>query len=385
MKRCKIGSSEINIELKYWTDGRPEWDLRASQLELYSNINLLQTVADFCKNDQQIDDYYTEMDKNWAVIALIDRFGGNEDLLLKAGLLYERMQSRFQSFYSSLDDRNAAVTELVQEMISRTEDESFAGGFESEEFAAWWMHKVMEQDYYFDAANGTESAVPVHVPGVGAADDQGISSQLQDSASYFIYYMCSPKKLKNSNTARAKSIRQTETLAEMGGCGLYLTPPIIDNILTAGIMQQTEGGTADDAVQSMIDGAKQPKEAKVGGIGLLLLLAILALCAALIVKLGSSIVDSCLAFKNQKLAAYLAEEQLKQAEPKLLDFDGDGITDAVYDPQTGQLINEAIALEQEKTNQAIVETNAELDQQEGKNNTLLALGVLAVGAWYMMS
>ena len=84
MKRCKIGSSEINIELKYWTDGRPEWDLRASQLELYSNINLLQTASDFCKNDQQIDDYYTEMDKNWAVIALIDRFGGNEDLLLKA-------------------------------------------------------------------------------------------------------------------------------------------------------------------------------------------------------------------------------------------------------------------------------------------------------------
>lgn len=384
MKRCKIGSSEINIELKYWTDGRPEWDLRASQLELYSNINLLQTASDFCKNDQQIDDYYTEMDKNWAVIALIDRFGGNEDLLLKAGLLYERMQSRFQSFYSSLDDRNAAVTELVQEMISRTEDESFAGGFESEEFAAWWMHKVMEQDYYFDAANGTESAVPVHVPGVGAADDQGISSQLQDSASYFIYYMCSPKKLKNSNTARAKSIRQTETLAEMGGCGLYLTPPIIDNILTAGIMQQTEGGTADDAVQSMIDGAKQPKEAKVGLVWFAIL-AIIVVCVACIVKLGSFILDSVLAVKNQKLAAYLSEEQLKQAEPKMLDFDGDGNYDAVYDPVTGQMMSESIAIEQEKTMQTVAEKNAELDKEEGKNNTLLALGVLAVGAWYMMS
>ena len=115
------------------------------------------------------------------------------------------------------------------------------------------------------------------------------------------------------------------------------------------------------------------------------IIAIIVVCVACIIKLGSFILDAVLAVRNQKLAEYLSKEQLKQAEPKMLDFDGDGNYDAVYDPQTGQMMSESIAIEQEKTMQTVAEKNAELDKDEGKNNTLLALGVLAVGAWYMMS
>lgn len=382
MRRNRIAGTDIDVKLKYWTDGRPEYDLRASSLEIFSNINLLQTTADFTENTQEIEELYTEMDKNWAVFCLIDRFGGKTDLLWRAGLVLERRMPEFGTYYQSLDERNESVLSLIESMLREVEDGVVEGGFQSAEFAEWWTHIVMEQDFYYDPNTNSASPVPVHVPGIGAADDEeeSVSAKLQDSSTYFIYAMCTPSKLRESKAAQVKALNQSTTLAQMAECGTYMNKNIINNLLTAGIMQQTKGSTADKCVDELKKGAANPQQAAVG-LFWFIILAIVVVCVACAISLGYAITDMVMTAKNQKLAAMLSKKQLEMSQPILMDFDGDGHYEGVYDPVTGELKSEKITLDQEQTLRQASDNAA----SQNKRNALLACGVLAVGAWYLMS
>jgi len=379
MKRCKIGTTEIDTSLSYWTDGRPDYALRASQIEIFSDIDLLQTYSDFAKSESDVDDYYTNMDKLWAAFCLIDRYGNDALRLHQAGVVYEKVVDGFQSHYDTLDERNDAVILAITEMINAVDDEPDGGEFQTQEMAEWWQTKVMDLNYYFDFFNNKKSSIPVQVAGIGdASDDVSVAAKIKEGGTYFMYLACDYSKLTSSKTAMQKRNKSNALRKDMVDAGMYITENVFNNNVTAGIMAANDGATANECV----DEFKKNKGVKVGALITLFALIVAALVIAItaISKLADKFHDIKQSKLNQELARKLAIEELEMQKPQPLDFNGDGAIDGYYDPVTGKIITEKTQLADIETEQKAVEAA----EKSSSRMTILAVALAAAGALILL-
>lgn len=313
MKRAKIGTTDIPVEASYWTGGKRSPQLRQSEKELYSQLNLLQENAGFSGNEDEIDEIYTEMDKLYIAIQLIMNFGDDDDLLLRAGVVYSDLlhSGKLQQPYESLDERNAAVNEIATGAIAQVADVLLSETVETETLL-WWRETVLEQNFFWNEATGEKTSIPGDSPGaIGAVGVDEYSKQLVEGGMFYVY-MIADSRLIDTADAIYKKSQQNITLDRLEATGVGLSRNVMMNNIKTGILRQSGGKSASEVVQDMRNG-----EAKIGELVLAIIGAVVA-----IVALVTAIVQNSQKAKELRIAEIMSTENMNVIAPKSTDFPG---------------------------------------------------------------
>ena len=334
MKRCKIGNTDIDLNVYYWTDGKAEWQLRQSEKYLFAELDCLQSYANWTDDFDELQELYAAMDLVWAQVQCSYAFGSDKEKLKHAGQVIAACVKNgdFSKEYYTLDEREAAVTELIESIIRRTNegeqifdyDESFFHGF---------LVNIVEKSHYFNAADGTFSDTPVEVSGIGAALVENIPSTLKRCAPWYLYTSEENKatcaKFPKANNKRSLQRLQINNMMVFGvdeiTADTIIRSGIVDNCegnSPAVVLEQFRGGTIAvndgyaEELQNLINNTENISgtgdDAKVGNP--IIVAAIIGLIGTLFTSLVSIIAQKN-NIKAQLQFAKEQKEQMKNLEP----------------------------------------------------------------------
>jgi hypothetical protein len=334
MKRSRIGDSQISEDVFYWTGGKRYSQLRQSEKEIYAKIDLYQEYAGISDDPQTVDYYYTEMDKLFVILCLISEFGSDQTQLEKSGIAFSQidLNQQFQSHYSSLDERNRAVNNIVSKCIELTFNIELSESIQLD-FMIWFRDVVLNQNYYL--IEGSGKCVPVAPPAdssIGDITTGNYSAQLKEGGAYYMYVVADSRLVDTPESLHKKQMQFNQLIALKNadvGLSEYV---MIDNI-TAGIINKT-GKTPDIALQEF----KSGRDPGIGAVLTIIVTAIIAIItlATAIVKVIQTNRDIKAAEKAAEIQRLLNESATNGQAPIYADFSGDGTPDHVWNPTTKQ-------------------------------------------------
>lgn len=219
MKRVRIGDVDIDIKAPYWSDGRNDAQLRKSQILQFAKIDCANSELNLLTDGQDAErqGYYNQMDLAFAIVRIIDAYGGQKELLRNAGAIISIYieNGEFGKLYDSMDARNKDLNRKIaniQAMVENYQGEKFA----NEDFAKEWEEKVIGYDYYCDPRTGEKSnnIIEDYAVVCGGYDYSYYSAKIKEVGAHWLY--ATAKNLSNDegvilpNVAkkRAKQMRQ---------------------------------------------------------------------------------------------------------------------------------------------------------------------------------
>jgi hypothetical protein len=329
MKRIQIGDTSIPDSIPYWSGGKNSDALRMSEKELYAKIDFYQELSNITLDMNERDQYYTEMDKLYVILCLIDEFGDDIKQLERAGIAMNQMliDNRFKTSYSSLDWRNEAVNNIVRDAVRLTSD-IWLDESMSSDFIKWWHSTILDQNYYLNI-DGEVSYIRPETASIGASEYDEYSAKFKDGGAFYMYVVCD-SRLLDTATSMYKKQQQNETLAALQTAGMPLKRAAMLDLSKSSIINKT-GKTPDSAIQEFKQGIDPFQKNSIGE----LILAIIGLVTA-IVSLVSYIIDNKRAKTDKETAEILSKSNLNNIAPDTYDFDGDGVADVVFNPETGK-------------------------------------------------
>lgn len=219
MKRVRIGDVDIDIKAPYWSDGRNDAQLRKSQILQFAKIDCANSELNLLTDGQDAErqGYYNQMDLAFAIVRIIDAYGGQKELLRKAGAIISIYieNGEFGKLYDSMEARNKDLNRKIANIQARVEnyqDEKFA----NEEFAKEWEEKVIGYDYYCNPRTGERSnnIIEDYAVVCGGYDYSYYSAKIKEVGAHWLY--ATAKNISNDegvilpNVAkkRARQMRQ---------------------------------------------------------------------------------------------------------------------------------------------------------------------------------
>lgn len=355
MKRVRIGDVDIDITAPYWSDGRNDAQLRKSQILQFAKIDCANSELNLLTDEQDAErqGYYNQMDLAFAIVRIIDAYGGQKELLRNAGAITSIYieNGEFGKLYDSMEARNKDLNRKIaniQAGVENYQGEEFA----NEEFAKEWEEKVIGYDYYCDPRTGERSNNIIEDYAVicGGYDYSYYSAKIKEAGAHWLY--ATAKNLSNDegvilpNVAkkRARQMRQASwfesantglssdaiySLSRSNVCGRGCTPEQAIDTLKYG------NGSRNKLEETKRTGQTQGAGIEYVGIGepisiatITLITTIISLISAL-AGMAVAIVQVVFAIKNavrgSNTNAYAnapTEEDLKLATAEIEDWNG---------------------------------------------------------------
>lgn len=324
MKRNRIGNADIDLSAPYWTGGKRSGQLRVSEVLAYAEIDLLQEEANFCYNDDVVEEKYSEMDIIFLKLQAIALFGNDDDLLWRAGNIIGLMidDGLFNRQFSSLEERNTAVNELVlelQESVASYNETRTASGDWLED----WEWDVIDLNYYptgseYKATTADENAFAA----IGATYDYDYySAKMKEFGPYWLY--CVAENISSDDATPIvlkKRYNSMKHINWFSGANLGMSDRSILLNARAGIIATAEGGTPEDVIDGLRyyagDEEKIKADKEKAGIGeaVVAIISIITAVITLIATLAKLICD--LVIQVKQINALSAPNAPTEAEMK---------------------------------------------------------------------
>jgi hypothetical protein len=190
MKRNRIGDVDIDLKAPYWSDNRNDAQLRKSQILYFAKIDCANSEAELTNAEVNKQDFYNQMDLSFCIIRLIDAYGQNEDLLLKAGIVLSHYiaDGEFGIYYDSMELRNADLSNKIRN-IQKDVENFQEWDFANDEFADEWEHNVMDMNYYCNPLTGERSnnIIADYANVCGPYDYAYYSSEIKKNGEHWLY------------------------------------------------------------------------------------------------------------------------------------------------------------------------------------------------------
>lgn len=351
MKRVRIGDVDIDITAPYWSDGRNDAQLRKSQILQFAKIDCANSELNLLTDEQDAErqGYYNQMDLAFAIVRIIDAYGGQKELLRNAGAITSIYieNGEFGKLYDSMEARNKDLNRKIaniQAGVENYQGEEFA----NEEFAKEWEEKVIGYDYYCDPRTGERSNNIIEDYAVicGGYDYSYYSAKIKEAGAHWLY--ATAKNLSNDegvilpNVAK-KRARQMRQASWFESANTGLSSDAIYSLSRSNVADR--GMTAEQAIEGLKYGNGSRKKleetaqtGKIQGIGSLTVAAATAMVvlAIKIVSLITALTGMILAImgvvkaikdlirgtNTNAFANAPTEEDLKLATAEIEDWNG---------------------------------------------------------------
>lgn len=206
MKRSKIGNTEIDLSAPYWSGGKPDGKLRMSQTTLYAQIDCLQAECNLLtergatEDDESVQSLFNRMDIIYAEIIATEQYGGQRDLLERAGIVLSDMIARgdFARSYDSMDERNESLNEKIASMQAAVANFQTQWTWANEDFRVMWLATVIDGDYYTNPETGERTTdKPGDFAAIGEVYDYSYYSRRIKEAGEFWLYMAAGDSVRD--------------------------------------------------------------------------------------------------------------------------------------------------------------------------------------------
>ncbi|MBE6312232.1 MAG: hypothetical protein E7076_03650 [Bacteroidales bacterium] len=257
MKRARIGNTDIDLTQYYWTDNRPEWDLRVSEKYLFSELDLLQSEADNTESEEEDNRIYNKMDLVWVQLLVSWKYGGDKEMLLRAGyaLSCYVAEGAFENIYSNMDERDNEVMNIFAGVCRLTENDTPLTSCDFD-FMDRFIEHVVDYDYYFDAETGKPSNTPIAgvrtVAIAGSEEFTSFNELVKFTASDY-GYLTNPQEANKYKKARGKYNGQLSLITKMA---------IKSGNQTAGFINSVNSGINDATTTSSDQFVSELKKGK---------------------------------------------------------------------------------------------------------------------------
>ena len=190
MKRARIGTTDIDTSLTIWTDGQ-QW-MRLNACEQYADISALNAEYNLIvdKDADKAEQLLNRMDVAYTTIKIIEAYGGQAELLKRAGIVLGQMieAGEYAKSYASMDERNTALNSKIAALQHEVENWQ-NWQFTSETWQKHWQDDIMDNDYYANPATGERlTDQPGNFAAVGAQSSQDrYMDQIAEAGSHWLY------------------------------------------------------------------------------------------------------------------------------------------------------------------------------------------------------
>lgn len=260
MKRAKIGTSTIDTAAKVWTDGQRT--LKNNIALQYAKINRYNAEYNIVAPDTaKAEELLNKMDIAYITIKAIEAYGEQPELLYRAGIVLGNMigAGDFAQSYSSMDERNAALTKAffaLQNDVQNWQNWQMP----NDQWAAQWESDVMQCNYYADPRRGITKTIEPGNFAIGEVYDTAYyMERVYDAGSHWLYTAVSNVQMLDQynkgipTKVLRKRDRQIAQANYFVDANTGLEPYTVYDLSATGIMDKY-GVTPDMAVATMQEG-----------------------------------------------------------------------------------------------------------------------------------
>lgn len=247
MKRARIGTTDIDTSLTIWTDGQ-QW-MRLNACEQYADISALNAEYNLIvdKDADKAEQLLNRMDVAYTTIKCIEAYGGQAELLERAGVVLGQMieAGEYAKSYASMDERNTALNSKIAALQHEVENWQ-NWQFTSEVWRKHWQDDIMDNDYYANPATGERlTDQPGNFAAVGAQSSQDrYMDQIAEAGSHWLYACVdSEEALDQFNKGipykvKTKLYKQIKQAEWFKSANTGLTPNSVYRCARAGLIDQ---------------------------------------------------------------------------------------------------------------------------------------------------
>lgn len=241
----QIGDVNISNQNFVWTDNKSYSDMRQNERLLFSRIDFLLSYLSTPEATEPesiiniIAVYYVELQ-------LIREFGGNKDLLYKAGSVLSNYVNELLTMNPA--DRQTKVLSIIDTIKQKTINGNMPVG--DLRFMAEFEKDVWAQNYYIDFRTGLQTQTAPKATIGDSANENFLNEFKKVSAN--LVYTRAPYSMMETPEAKRKYSNQVDVISELCASGFGFTGAICSNLIESQVMQ-TWGSDPTSYVQAMKD------------------------------------------------------------------------------------------------------------------------------------
>lgn len=217
MKRARIGTTDIDTSMTIWTDGH-DW-LRFNAMIQYAVINECNAEYNlfYDSDTERAEQLLNRMDVAYTTVKCIEAYGGQAELLERAGIVLGQMieAGEYAKSYASMDARNTALNSKIAALQHEVENWQ-NWQFTSPEWAAQWRKDVLDMDYYSNPATGerlTDEPGNFAAVGFNGTTTAEYSRRIADCSTHWLYYAVDDERaLDQFDRGIPKAVRRKQIL-----------------------------------------------------------------------------------------------------------------------------------------------------------------------------
>lgn len=265
MKRKSLGSAVVDYE--YWSGGKGSQELKCNETILYSEIDLLQSRAQFARTEEELQSYYSKMDLMYMCVKAIEFCGSNDDLLACAGALIGNYKADgcFAIRFDRVEDENRYLDGLVEEMKESLSPDTDTDVPVNDPIFDEWYHDNVVSFNYYNTPDGQSKDMPSIALGATGTDDY--TARMKDGAMSLLYYNADTSLLydgcANREEMSKKIFEASRAVNWFASKGTNMTSRSIRNAIESGIIENTGGLSQEEAIRKF----KKESTEGVNGLG----------------------------------------------------------------------------------------------------------------------
>lgn len=244
----RIGDTNISNDRFVWTDNKSYSDMRQNERLIFSRIDFLLSylTTDEAPDPEAILNviavYYVDLQ-------LIREFGGNPELLYKAGSVLSNYVNELLTMAPT--DRQTKVLSIIDTVKQKTINGNMPIG--DLRFMAEWEKDICANNYYIDFRTGlaTQTAPTATVSGT---ESENFMNEFKKVSANLVYTRV-PYSMMETPESKRKYSQQVDVISELCASGFGFTGAICSNLIESQVMQ-TWGNTPTTYVQAMKDYAR---------------------------------------------------------------------------------------------------------------------------------
>lgn len=241
----QIGDVNISNQNFVWTDNKSYSDMRQNERLIFSRIDFLLSYLSTPEATEPesiiniIAVYYVELQ-------LIREFGGNKDLLYKAGSALSNYVNELLTMNPS--DRQTKVLSIIDTIKQKTINGNMPVG--DLRFMAEFEKDVWAQNYYIDFRTGLPTQTAPKAT-IGDTANENFMNEFKKVSANLVYTRV-PYSMMETPESRRKYSNQVDVISELCASGFGFTGAICSNLIESQVMQ-TWGSDPISYVQAMKD------------------------------------------------------------------------------------------------------------------------------------
>lgn len=259
MKRTRIGNIDIDTKKYYFVLNTPIWQMKQSEVRIFSYMDILQEQANFATIDSELNRIFNEMDKYFCLAQIVENINDLPSLTNAFYVFNEAIANGvFDRTYSDMSERNELVNTAVVNIINDCINYTIADKAVIDVVLwAWWKQNILDCNYYTNPQTGEpQTEKPQQSANAIMGTEFDFVGTFKKSAISFVYSAVSADVVKASDIATLKRKKEIEVRNTLNICDVQLDSTVQSNYITSGIAAATSGGNALQFVNAL---KKSPK------------------------------------------------------------------------------------------------------------------------------